>query len=633
MGKYKITEDYEFEKQGDDEYPDGRLVKERVTIEDDRNALGEKVLTTEHVYDELGRAKMTRRFVGDEEKLADRELYFYEEGDQTATGTLKTINYLLGDNTELKAEYTYDKNGNIASEKFGKTGHEKTTSYKYDSNNRLVREDNEALGKSYEYEYDDSGNRTIMIEGAYSPGKEIPASVERRVGAAFCGTSFCGTAVASEGVVRSFCDTTLYEYDERGRLLDERIAYDNAGRPIVYRNNTVEWNGSQMTKYGRNTYEYDGNNYRVFKQTPTEKTYYNYDGSGNLRFERRGRTEINYVYDSNGIQGMRVTVPTKDAATYYASEEYYYIKDRFGNVRVILDKSGNIMVEYNYDAWGNFEATSVGNAKIGGIAVDLVSLNAFTYRGYYYDKESGLYYLVNRYYDPRTGRFISPDDISYLNSETIGGLNLYSYCLNNPIFYVDPDGHAPIPWWGKLLIGIGVVLVGAVVTALTAGTGAGFMVAFGAALLTSAKAVAISTAISAGIGLAVGGITTGTWEGAFNGMLDGAVDGLMWGGIFAGGAQVLSGVFKGVATIANNAGKLQTLKQSPIFSPDRLKGAKEIAGILKTGQKFYDYGGTLVRFGKFAHIDVSTKALLHLATFGFKHIPIGTVIAGIIGGF
>ena len=633
VGKYKITENYEFEKQGDDEYPDGRLVKEKVTIEDDRNALGEKVLTTEHVYDELGRAKMTRRFVGDEEKLADRELYFYEEGDQTATGTLKTINYLLGDNTELKAEYTYDKNGNIASEKFGKIGYEKTTSYKYDSNNRLVREDNEALGKSYEYEYDDSGNRTIMSEGAYSPGKEIPASVERRVGAAFCGTSFCGTAVASEGVVRSFCDTTLYEYDERGRLLDERIAYDNAGRPIIYRNNAVEWNGSQMTKYGRNIYEYDGNNYRVFKQTPTEKTYYNYDDSGNLRFERRGRTEINYVYDSNGIQGMRVTVPTKDAATYYASEEYYYIKDRFGNVRVILDKSGNIMVEYNYDAWGNFEATSVGNAKIGGIAVDLVSLNAFTYRGYYYDKESGLYYLVNRYYDPITGRFISPDDISYLNSETIGGLNLYSYCLNNPIFYVDPDGHAPIPWWGKLLIGIGVVLVGAVVTALTAGTGAGFMVAFGAALLTSAKAVAISTAISAGIGLAVGGITTGTWEGAFNGMLDGAVDGLMWGGIFAGGAQVLSGVFKGVATIANNAGKLQTLKQSPIFSPDRLKGAKEIAGILKKGQKFYDYGGTLVRFGKFAHIDVSTKALLHLATFGFKHIPIGTVIAGIIGGF
>lgn len=69
-------------------------------------------------------------------------------------------------------------------------------------------------------------------------------------------------------------------------------------------------------------------------------------------------------------------------------------------------------------------------------------------------------------------------------------------------------------------------------------------------------------------------------------MVYGAVDGFMWGGIFAGGAQVLSGVFKGVATIANNAGKLQTLKQSPIFSPDRLKGAKEIACILKKVRSF-----------------------------------------------
>ena len=109
------------------------------------------------------------------------------------------------------------------------------------------------------------------------------------------------------------------------------------------------------------------------------------------------------------------------------------------------------MVEYNYDAWGNFIAEKVREVCIGSVTVDLVSLNAFTYRGYYYDKESGLYYLVNRYYDPRTGRFISPDDISYLNSETIGGLNLYSYCLNNPIFYVDPDGHAPIPWGGNCL--------------------------------------------------------------------------------------------------------------------------------------------------------------------------------------
>ena len=212
-----------------------------------------------------------------------------------------------------------------------------------------------------------------------------------------------------------------------------------------------------MTKYGRNTYEYDGNNYRVFKQTPTEKTYYNYDGSGNLRFERRGRTEINYIYDAGGIRGMKVTVPTDDPSTYYASSEFYYVKDSLGNIRVILDKSGNIMVEYNYDAWGNFVAEKVREVSIGSVTVDLVSLNAFTYRGYYYDKEIGLYYLINRYYDPVTGRFISPDDVGYLDFESFFGTNRYAYCLDNPVNYIDPEGKFAITSFVISLV-VGIVI-------------------------------------------------------------------------------------------------------------------------------------------------------------------------------
>ena len=235
------------------------------------------------------------------------------------------------------------------------------------------------------------------------------------------------------------------------------MTYDIAGRPKKYRNNNVEWNGSQMTKYGRNTYEYDGNNYRVFKQTPSEKTYYSYDGSGNLRFERRGRTEINYVYDAVGIRGMKVTVPTDDPSTYYASSEFYYVKDSLGNIRVILDKSGNIMVEYNYDAWGNFVAEKVREVSIGSATVDLAELNAFTYRGYYYDKESGLYYLINRYYDPTTGRFISPDDVGYLDFESFFGTNRYAYCLDNPVMYIDPFGHFTITTF-LISLAIGVLI-------------------------------------------------------------------------------------------------------------------------------------------------------------------------------
>lgn len=62
-----------------------------------------------------------------------------------------------------------------------------------------------------------------------------------------------------------------------------------------------------------------------------------------------------------------------------------------------------------------------------------------------------MYHLQTRWYDPTIGRFISPDSYEYLDPETFGGLNLYAYCLNNPIMYVDPSGH--LPEWTKWLIG------------------------------------------------------------------------------------------------------------------------------------------------------------------------------------
>ena len=65
-----------------------------------------------------------------------------------------------------------------------------------------------------------------------------------------------------------------------------------------------------------NTYEYDGNNYRVFKQTPTEKTYYRYDGSGNLRFERRGRTEIENFEPLFGVVVSQITERNNTQTTY-----------------------------------------------------------------------------------------------------------------------------------------------------------------------------------------------------------------------------------------------------------------------------------------------------------------------------
>ena len=80
-------------------------------------------------------------------------------------------------------------------------------------------------------------------------------------------------------------------------------------------------------------------------------------------------------------------------------------------------------------------------SKSGTTSIALA--NPIRYRGYYYDDETGLYYLNARYYSPMWRRFISPDDSAYLDPESINGLNLYCYCNNDPINKFDPTGHFP----------------------------------------------------------------------------------------------------------------------------------------------------------------------------------------------
>ena len=320
------------------------------------------------------------------------------------------------------------------------------------------------------------------------------------------------------------------------------------------------------------------------------------------------------------------------------TKEYLYIRNIQGDITSIIDTKGNIICTYAYDGYGNHIVLDE-NGKEDTSLTSIGHLNPFRYRGYYFDEESGLYYLNSRYYDPETGRFISPDVLSILDETKgqINGLNLYMYCNDNPIMYVDPSGYileSIVNWfknnWIKLAIGTTILILGAVVTALTAGTGVGFIAAFGSALLTSIKSVGISMAISTIISTTIGGLTGG-FNGAMQGFVDGLVDGFMWGAIFAGGAQILSGGFKQLAKLGVNVRKNSFFK---IFTPNRLRGETEIARIAGHGQKYYEYGGTLLKIGK-NMLDVSNKTFLHLHLWftGSAHIPFGTILAGIIGGF
>jgi len=107
---------------------------------------------------------------------------------------------------------------------------------------------------------------------------------------------------------------------------------------------------------------------------------------------------------------------------------YFYVRNLQGDVVAVLDSNGTVVARYVFDAWGNV-LSATGR---------LAYTNPITYRGYYKDWATGLYYLQSRYYDPALRRFISAD--VYADTGVgILGTNVYAYCNNDPINHWDPE--------------------------------------------------------------------------------------------------------------------------------------------------------------------------------------------------
>ena len=160
--------------------------------------------------------------------------------------------------------------------------------------------------------------------------------------------------------------------------------------------------------------------------------------------------------------------------------------------------------------------------------------NPFRYRSYYYDTETGLYYLNSRYYDPEIGRFINIDDISVINDykDTLNGLNLFAYCINNPIMFTDESGRGFLDWFLGILSAVAVVFVTTALVMASVATGGLLGVAIGAVATTMATNAAIGgiTAIANGTSFAAG---------VLGGAVSGAAIGFSIGlGIMAGGGII-----------------------------------------------------------------------------------------------
>ena len=174
--------------------------------------------------------------------------------------------------------------------------------------------------------------------------------------------------------------------------------------------------------------------------TTTWNYTYNSDG---LRTKRtNGTTTYSYVYNGSSLTQMTVGSDTLyfayDASgtpisVTYNGTKYYYMTNIQGDVLVILSGEGKIMVGYTYDAWGNILEIT------GPMVSTLGMVNPLRYRAYVFDKETGLYYLQSRYYNPEIGRFINADALISTGRGVLG-YNMFAYCRSNPVSRKDVLG-------------------------------------------------------------------------------------------------------------------------------------------------------------------------------------------------
>ena len=303
--------------------------------------------------------------------------------------------------------YTYDQFGNITSVSKNSAVVE---SYEYDSLNQLTKVTNGA--NVTEYAYDAGGNLTSV---------KLNGEVQDTYGYTDAGwkdllTSFNGQA----------------------------ITYDEIGNPLAYRDGfAFTWQyGRRLSSISHNgdsiSYTYDPDGIRTSKTVNGTTTKFHIM-NGTLLGQTRGSDKIIFLYDEK-------------ASKYgfdYNGTKYYYIFNVQGDVIGILNQAGQKIVSYTYDPWGRL--LSIGGPQAGTIG----QLNPIRYRGYYYDTETGFYYLQSRYYDPTMKRFLSCDSeaaITLSPEQPNWNKNLFAYCDNNPIIRVDCGGGA----WQVIVFAIAV---------------------------------------------------------------------------------------------------------------------------------------------------------------------------------
>ena len=363
-------------------------------------------------------------------KKYDEQNRLVEENIYTSNTTISksytyNINNLasIEDDTSLTS-YSYNDSGSVSSiNTLNKENNQQSTvSYQYDTFNRLIKTTN---GQNVEeVTYDEDGNILTIVKTSNSQ------------------------QVSSKTFTYNLNKLTAIT-DSVDSSSNISITY-NGFYPSSINNTALSWEGKRLKQYGDiASYEYNSLGIRTSKQVGNKRYNYFVEGDRVLAMD---------IYDGDLQYGFNLVFDYDESGKLISVSEpgytFFYIRDGLGNIIKLVDEQGNDVVKYSYDSWGKVTINTISSLHPSA------RFNPFMYKGYIYDVETGLYWVSSRYYSPELCRWISPDSIEYLDSESINGLNLYAYCNNNPIMYADPSGHFAI---STLIVGaiIGFVVGGA----------------------------------------------------------------------------------------------------------------------------------------------------------------------------
>ena len=352
---------------------------------------------------------------------------YYEDENDKFTSFVKEQNINFGYGPH-PINYSYNDNGNLNS--IESTYFGINNSYTYNDFNELSGENSTEFGL-ISYQYDSHGNITLISRVNSLIMYALNYDNQNRL------TSI----VKTENNVPTTLECSGYTF----------------GRPTTYKGISLAWDNLELADFGNTHFVYDGYGRRVSKinTSLSRSTSYQYIDNTLLKetISLSGSNHVlRYLYDSsNRVVGF-----------IYNSNVYFYVKDLLNNVIAIYNQDNDLICKYVYDAWGNNKVLNP-NGTENKTPSFIGNLNPIRYRSYYYDIETNLYYLKSRYYDPEICRFISMDDVSFLDPNRVNGLNLYCYCLNNPVMLSDENGCFPVLsaiLCGLALVGLGLTIGG-----------------------------------------------------------------------------------------------------------------------------------------------------------------------------